>query len=35
MIKRFAKEKEEDNASLEEYDNIRKDNKDSIKEIRS
>ena len=35
MIKRFAKEKEEDNASLEEYDNIGKDNKDSIKEIRS
>jgi NADH dehydrogenase len=35
MIKRFAKEEEEDNASLEEYDNIRKDNKDSIKEIRS
>lgn len=34
MIKRFAKEKE-NNASLEEYDNIRKDNKDSIKEIRS
>ena len=36
MIKRFVKEKEENNENLEEYNNnIRKDNKDNIKEIRS
>jgi NADH dehydrogenase len=36
MIKRFVKDEEENNENLEEYNNnIRKDNKDNIKEIRS
>ncbi|HYX57131.1 MAG TPA: NAD(P)/FAD-dependent oxidoreductase [Nitrososphaeraceae archaeon] len=38
MIKRFVNEKEkenENNENLKEYNNLRKDNKDSIKEIRS
>ncbi len=35
MIKRFVNEKEKEKENLKEYNNLRKDNKDSIEEIRS